>query len=61
MVNKSFVDCFILMSTAFSIKSPVLSKEINRPLIQDIQTTVVTISLDIEEFRIVDLKNMVSI
>lgn len=59
MKNKSFVDCFMLMGTALSIKGPALSQTVNRQLIQDVFTTVVTVSLDIEDFRISDLKNMV--
>lgn len=59
MKNKTFVDCFMLMGTALSIKGPVLSEEANRQSIQDVFTTVVTISLDIEDLRIIDLRNMV--
>lgn len=59
MRNKSFVDCFMLMGTALSIKGPVKSIEVNRPIIQDVFTNLVTLSLEIENFKVFDLKYMV--
>lgn len=60
MNNKSFVDCFMLIGTALSTNKPLVSKEINRPLIQDVYTTTVSISFDIMDFWLVDNENMVT-
>lgn len=59
MKNKSFVDCFMLIGTALSIKGPQKTAEMNKPFIQEVFTTNVTISLEIKDFRVVDPKNMV--
>lgn len=51
----------MLIGTALSIKGPSISREIHRPLIQDVYTTQVSVSLDIMDFRLVDFQNMVNI
>lgn len=56
MKNKSFVDCFMLMGTALSVKGPVKSTGID-----DGTPTMVTLTLDILDISAVDYQNMVSL
>ncbi|XP_064211477.1 serotonin-gated chloride channel mod-1-like isoform X2 [Tribolium castaneum] len=46
-----FVDCFMLMGTALSLRP-----EMGRPLLQDVGTTRVNLSLMIQEFKIFESK-----
>lgn len=59
MKNKSFVDCFMLMGTALSMRGGSKLPDMGRPLIQNVFTTFVNLSATIEEFKILDIKNMV--
>lgn len=61
MNKKKFVDCFMLMGTALSLRGGEKLPEMGRPLIQDVFTTYVTLSFSLEEFNIDDIKNMVSV
>lgn len=60
MKNKSFVDCFMLMGTALSLRGGKSLPEMGRPLIQEISPTFINLSLKVEEFLILDVKSMVS-
>ncbi|KAJ8916375.1 hypothetical protein NQ315_005073 [Exocentrus adspersus] len=58
MKNKTFVDCLMLMGTALSMKSGLKLPEMDRPLLEDVFTTLVNLSVTIEEFKVYDTKNM---
>ncbi|KAG5888809.1 hypothetical protein JTB14_032722 [Gonioctena quinquepunctata] len=61
MKNKSYVDCFMLMGTALSVGTGTLpsGRSQSQPLIEDVFTTVVNLSMIIEEVFVVDPKNMI--
>lgn len=54
-----FVDCFMLMGTALSLRGDQKLPEMGRPLLQDVFTTTVNISITLSQIYFENVNDMV--